>query len=163
MENKKGEPVFKPIFRSGEYGKYRFYYPGQMSWYDRSGGSGNWQTINTGPDVANPELILPGLAESKKRLIPRRGLAKKAWQAASSRVKYGGTGHGMGISNIAKVDLNKSEVDPSVKLENLLKYAGAALKLSDASLNIAMENATNKLLYRIKQERAKQLGVVLKK
>jgi hypothetical protein len=162
MGYKKGEEVFKPIYRAGEYGKIRFYAPHVSMWFDRRGGSGKWKKISDTPDIANPEIVFPSLANSPKRLIPRRGLAKKAWQAANTLIGRGGIGNGMGVSRIASVQLNQSETDPTVTLNNMLRYAGDAFKNGEASIGQAMAAATSKLMYRIQQERDKQLGLNLK-
>jgi hypothetical protein len=157
MGYRKGKQKFIPIYRTGEYGKLRFYDRESVSWYERQ--PKKWRRIKSGPDIANPEIIVPGIMDHKKRNIPHRGLAKKAWQKASSRVGRGGTVGAMGVSSIASVFVNRNPADPSITINNKLRYAEDALKGGRASVNTAVENATKRLSTRIDQEIAKALGI----
>jgi hypothetical protein len=153
---KDGRERFIPIYRTGEFGKYRFYDRKTMAWYDRS--TGKWMRIASGPDPANPEAIVPGIKDSPRRKIPYRGLAKKSWRGAKSLVGRGGTKGAMGVRSLATVTLRRSSADPQIKMTNKLRYAMAAFKSGPSTLSFAMSAAASKMRNRINAEAAKRMG-----
>jgi hypothetical protein len=155
-----GNPAFIPIYKKGTE---PFYDAKTASWYERTDGRerGNWKRLAFGKRV-EPVLVVPSIMDHPRRLIPHRGLAKMAWRKAQALIGSGGSADGMKVRNIASVQINRSETDPSVTLNNKLRYAGAAFVSGESAVGIAMENATSKLMYRIQQERDKQLGLNLK-
>jgi hypothetical protein len=160
MGYRRGKPVFIPIYRGGEFGKLRFYDRDSVSWYERADGrsEGKWKRIARGASV-EPALVVPTIMDHPRRIVPRRGLAKKTWQAASTLVGRGGNASAMGISRVASVSIRRGAVNPSVTIRNNLGYAETALKGGAASLNSAMAAATSKLFKRIEQEADKRLGI----
>jgi len=156
----RGVKTFKPIYRTGEFGKFRFFDKKTMAYYDRSGGSGKWRKISSGPDVANPEAIVPGIMTDKRRNILRRGLAQKSW-------RYLGTGRWGGMPGImaqAVTALNKREdhtreINPSLVLHNRLGYATSAFRNKGNTLNTAMARAAGAMQHEIMR---KLTGVRLK-
>lgn len=76
-----GQAFFRPIYRTGEFGKIRFFDKRSMSWFKRDAANpkGKWEKIASGPDVANPEIIVPGIMTDRRRKIGNRGLARRSW------------------------------------------------------------------------------------
>jgi len=151
---------FVPIYRTGEFGKFRFFDKKTMAYYDRSGGSGHWRKIPSGLDVANPESVVPGIMTDKRRIIGRRGLAQKAW-------RYLGTGRwgsASGLVSQAIRALNKREdhtreVNPSIIMYNRLGYAEQAFRSRGNTIDSAMARAAGAMQYEIMR---KLTGVRLK-
>lgn len=149
---KKGKKVFKPIFRTGEYGKIRFYDKNSASWFERHGPNRNtWRKVASGPDIANPEIIVPGIKRDRRRIIGRRGLAKKTWKALAKLTKRNGY---VTTMNVKSGQLQWSFGGLSLKISNNLDYARDALK---SNINEALNAAAKKLAYRIDQQIEKKL------
>jgi len=79
--DREGNQYFKPIYRTGEYGKIRFFDKKSASWFKRDANNpkGKWEKIPSGPDPANPETFMPGIKSDKRRIIGRSGLARRSW------------------------------------------------------------------------------------
>jgi len=151
MGYKDGKPKFIPIYRTGEYGKHRFFDRKTMAWYDRSGGSGQWKKIQSGPDVANPQQIVPGIMTHRKRNIPYRGLAKKTWRSARALMTRGGTRGAMGVGRLASVFIDRNKDNPSITIWNKLDYARKAFE-SPSAISNAMQIAGDQLERKIDQK-----------
>ena len=146
---KKGKKHFFPIYRTGEFGKLRFYDKKTMSWYDRSGGSGQWRRIQSGPDVANPKIIVPGIMTDKRRNIPRKGFAKRAWGWLGKQMRRGGTIRVDGVPDLGYVKWTGGTADPTVTIVNRVNYADKALKGGKMAIESAMGRASQAMLGRI--------------
>jgi hypothetical protein len=151
--NPDGTQFFKPIYRTGEYGKLRFFDKKSVSWFkrDRTTGAGHWEKLPSGPDIANPDIFVPGIMTDKRRKIGRRGLAKKAWTWAAGRAYSGGTGNIMGVSGAADVHIYRDKDNPGVRITDHLRYATAAFK-SPGAVEGALGSAARKLEYNIIQK-----------
>jgi hypothetical protein len=148
-----GKKYFKPIYRTGEYGRVRFFFKDQMSWFERNRGGkgGEWKHLPSGPDFANPELVAPGIKTDKRRRIGRSGMAKKSWLWLAQRtgVDFAATAlHG--VSDVAQTSLVGGEVEPSLTLRSNLRYAKAALK--SGAVESIMGNAARKFEYNLAQK-----------
>ena len=154
MVYRNGKEVFKPIFRTGEYGSIRFFDKKSASWFDRSGPNGNtWNKIASGADVANPELVVPGIKTDKRRNIGRSGLAKDSWLWSLSQL--GGRGRAK-HRPIAGVNTLRTITSPKVNgyvLTNKLRYithknampAGWQKMVEVSAANKIMAQARSKL------------------
>jgi len=160
MGYKDGKPHFIPIYKTGEFGKKRFFDKTSQSWLDRSDGSGNWRTIQIGPDIANPELIVPGIMQSPKRRIPHIGLAKKAWRSARSVVGRGGTKGADGVPGIASVFVDRNKHNPSITIRNKLRYARDAFKYGPSTVSTAMKIAGDQLILKMERNLIKAASKV---
>ena len=152
---KNGKKEFKPIFRTGEYGKLRFYDKDSMTWFDRY--AGEWRKNPSGPDVANPEIIVPGIKTDRRRVIGRRGLAKKNWQVLGKFVKRPGGVTAKGVTS-GRIVWQYNRDNVYLKISNLLDYAGYALK-GDA--NQAVGRAASSMRNRIDKQIEKTLARIL--
>jgi hypothetical protein len=157
--DKSGKKVFRGIYRTGEFGKIRFMDKNTMSWFERDPGGGKWNKIQSGPDPANPEILVPGIKTDKRRNIGRRGLAKKAWQLAASNIRASGSFSGKGVSDISSVDWTGSAADPTLTISSNLRYAAAAFKTKgDKAVSSALERAGNRMRKIISDKISKRLG-----
>ena len=156
--DKNGKKVFQPIFRTGEYGKLRFFDTKTVSWYDRSGGSGQWRKLPSGPDVANPEIVAPGIKTDKRRKIGRSGFAKKTWQWAKQNMRTGGMANIMRVPNIASIRWSGGVDNPTVKIVNSISYMRRAMRPMQTMFNAAVEAAAREMANRIDDRIAKKLG-----
>jgi len=153
---KEGKKEFRPIFRTGEYGKFRFYDKTSASWFERFGENRNqWRKIASGPDIANPEIVVPGIKTDKRRVIGRRGLAKKSWQVLGKFVKRPG---GTTAMNVASGRIQWGNDRNYLKISNLLNYAGYALK---GDINQAVSRAASSMRNRIDKQIEKNLAKTL--
>lgn len=155
-----GTQYFQPIYRTGEFGKQRFFDKNTMAWYDRSSGSGQWRKLPSGPDLANPEMVVPGIMTDRRRKIGRRGLAKNNWKWMQTNLRNSGTGGVMGVQNTAGVKWQKDGNITSLTLTNFLRYAASALRhggsagveLAGARAFSAMRNRFEKRLEKMKSK-----------
>jgi len=153
-----GKKIFKPIYRTGEYGKQRFFDKRTVAWYDRSEGSGKWRKIASGPDPANPELIVPGIKTDRRRNIWRSGFAKKTWQWAKGAVGRGGTLTLMRVPNIASVTLHRGADNPGITIRNSLNYWDKATRGGAMAIDTAIGRAARSLQRNIDDKVAKKLA-----
>ena len=161
MHYPRGVKTFKPIYRTGEYGRIRFFDKKSFSWMEKTGPESNvWHKMPSGPDVANPELIGPGIMTDKRRIIGRRGLAKASW-------RYLGTGRWSNVSGLvaqAVTALNQREdhtreVNPSIVLHNRIGYATSAFRNKWNTVDTAMARAAGAMQHEIMR---KLTGIRLK-
>ena len=126
--------TFKPIYRTGEFGKVRFFDKKSMSWFRHAaGGTGKWEHIPSGQvEGGSPDAVVPGIMTDKRRKIGRRGLAKRSWQFASRRITTGGT---VGIGDVplaATIRWSNMKNNPTLTIQNHLRYAGLAFRTKGA-------------------------------
>jgi hypothetical protein len=145
-----GERYFKPIYRTGEYGKIRFFDKKSFSWFQRSKGSNRWESLPSGPDVANPEAVAPGIMSDKRRTIGRRGLAKKVWQWAGTRMANGGTASFFNVPDVASIKVSGGESNPTIRISDNLRYAESALK--PGAISSVMEKAARNMAFNIEKQ-----------
>ena len=118
---------FQPIYRTGEYGKYRFFKKNGM-WFKKPSRAGNnpWEKIEGIPDSGEYEK-LPSIKNSKKRKIGRSGLARKAWKWAQAHMIRGGTGAPLpGVPNLVSVKVSSG--GNLIQIDNRIRYATTALQ-----------------------------------
>ena len=134
---------FKPIFRTGEYGKIRFYDKKSASWFEHWGPDANtWKKIASGADEANPSVIVPGIMTDKRRIIGRRGLAKQSWMWGLKDL--GSPSGGKEIPGVARIKSITSETVNGYILENELRYV---MKIMPAGWERTVElRAGNKIM-----------------
>ena len=154
---KEGKKTFKPIFRTGEYGKIRFYDQKSASWFERTGPNRNqWRKVASGPDIANPDIIVPGIKTDKRRVIGRSGLAKKSWQVLGRFVNRPGSTTAMRVRS-GHIQWRYGRT--YLRISNLLDYAVDALKGSvDVSVRRAAASMRKRIDDQIKSNLAKTLG-----
>lgn len=120
------EQYFQPIYRTGEYGKYRFFEKNGM-WFRTNPGRGKakWEKLEGIPDSEESENI-PSIKNSKKRVIGRSGLARKAWKWAQAHMIRGGIGASLfGVPNLISVKVSSG--GNLIQIDNKIRYATTAL------------------------------------
>lgn len=145
--DRSGVEYFVPIYRTGEFGKIRFTSKKTAQWlvWDKITGKVSKQQWETGTG----EFQIAGIAQSKKRNITRRGLAKQAWKWAQSNTRKGGSATISGAKNAMQIRWSGNRISPTLTLENNLKYAIDAFKTGDAGVENIMRKAGDSLENRI--------------
>ena len=117
-------PKFVPIYRTGEFGKVRFFDEETMSYFQRDAADpkGRWEHLPSGPDFANPEIEVPGIMTDKRRTIGRRGLAKKSWQWMAKHTRKGGIANIFDTPDAAQVRHSGQGAAHTLSLINRLSY-----------------------------------------
>ena len=150
--DKHGKKVFRPIFRTGEFGRVRF--------LDKKTFEVKYINTLTG-EVHRAEKFdqTPDLSikTDKRRKIGRRGFAKKTWQWAT-RSMGGGTANLMRVMGIADIRWSGGTSNPTVTIINRINYMDKALKGGLMAVNRSIENAARKMANRIDDRIAKKLG-----
>ena len=147
----RGEKKFKPIFMTGEYGLVRFYDKKNSYWFDRSQGPGKWIRIPAEDALGNKAKY--SIEKDKRRIIGRRGLAKKSWMWAASAMYRGGSGQVMDVPDVASINIDKSPTNPSITITNRLRHVSAAMK--PGAVEDAKDKAANKMVKNIELKLAK--------
>jgi len=150
--DKHGKKVFRPIYRTGEFGRVRF--------LDKK--TFEVKYINTLTGTVHrasrydqtPDL---SIKTDKRRKIGRRGFAKKTWQWAT-RSMGGGTANLMRVMGIADIRWSGGTSNPTVTIINRINYMDKALKGGLMAVNRSIENAARKMANRIDDRIAKKLG-----
>jgi len=151
------EKYFQPIYRTGEFGKYRFFEKNGM-WFKKPTRAGNepWEKIEGIPDSGEDEK-LPSIEKSKKRIIGRSGLAKKAWKWAQVHMIRGGTGAPMpGVPNLMEVKVWGKGADSAIRIDNGLRYAESALTGGASRISEVMGRAARSMEHKINQQLQKK-------
>ena len=154
--------AFRPIYRSGEFGKIRFFDKKTMAWFTRDAANpkGRWEKIASGQDVANPEIIVPGIMNDRRRKIGRRGLAKKSWKWAETHTRRGGTATISQARDAITVSVYGGDINPTVRITNRLRYIEDAFKTKGkqavtSTLARASEKMRNRINDRLEKMRTK--------
>jgi hypothetical protein len=153
---KKGKENFIPIYRTGEYGKIRFKSKTTAEWLtrDKITGEVKREALATGKG----EFEIPGIMQSKKRIIGRRGFAKKVWNIAKRFLFTSRVLSVNGVPDVAAIKWLGGVFTPSVKISNKLRYASAALKGGESQINQSMYKASQSMATRIDKEIVKRTG-----
>ena len=150
--DKHGKKVFRPVYRTGEFGRVRF--------LDKK--TFEVKYINTLTGTVHrasrydqtPDL---SIKTDKRRKIGRRGFAKKTWKWATKSMA-GGTANIMRVMGIADIRWSGGTDNPTVTIINRINYMDKALKGGLMAVNTAMENAARKMANRIDDRVAKKMG-----
>ena len=166
---RKGVRTFKPIGRTGYQTKIgdvvhdiviRFRDKKTAEYAankDRRGTQ--WYKLGVGaPDPADPSRTVPGIMTDKRRVIGRRGLAKKNWRMIQRNIPRGGVASPMGVTNASTVRWRGGKYDPVLSIRNDLNYAVKALKGGDAAIDEAMGAASRAMMNRVQKAMMKKLG-----
>jgi len=152
--DRNGKQYFSPIYKTGEFGKYVFQDKKTMTWLvrDKATGAVTKATQSTGTG----QFDVAGIMQDKRRIIGRRGLAKKAWSWGQSR---NGSGSIMGVEAI-DVNWTGGEENPTVTLHNKLRYAGDAFKMDgEQAVDSVMQRAFRRMEVVIGQKIDKKKGL----
>ena len=154
--------AFRPIYKTGEFGKIRFFDKKTMAWFTRDAANpkGRWEKIASGQDVANPEIIVPGIMNDRRRKIGRRGLAKKSWKWAETHTRRGGTATISQARDAITVSVYGGDINPTVRITNRLRYIEDAFKTKGkqvvtSTLARASEKMRNRINDRLEKMRTK--------
>jgi hypothetical protein len=122
--------TFKPIYRTGEFGKVRFFDKKSMSWFRHTpGGGGKWEHIPSGQvEGMGAEATIPGIMSDRRRKIGRRGLGKKTWTGLHRRMSSGGTVRVGDVASAGAVTWRGRGDSLALHIENDLRYAGLAFR-----------------------------------
>jgi len=144
-----GKSYFVPIYKTGEFGGVRFVEKDGREFKSHWGPTKNkWIPIAGIPDTQE-DKNLPSVKNSPKRIIGRRGLAKKCWHSAKKRLFSGGNVYAMGVQNVASVKVGGSTFAPFIKIITNLRYTIEALKHGESSINNAISNAASSMAKKI--------------
>jgi len=145
-------PAFLPIYRTGEHGKIRFKSKttGEMLVRDRETGEVRRQSFELGK---GPDQI-PGIMQSPKRKIGRRGFAKKSWRFLTMRMNRGGPIIVEGIPNMGEVVWTGGTADPTIRITNRVSYIE---KILTGSIGSAMAAAAAGMMHQIENNIRKTL------
>jgi hypothetical protein len=140
-------PVWVPIGRTGEFGKIRFKSKttGEMLVRDRATGEVRRQTFELGK---GPDQV-PGVMQSPKRKIGRRGFAKKSWKLLQVRMGRGGYIIVDGVPNIGDVHLKNMTTDPTITITNRVVYMLKIIQGGNMALSSAMDAAAKGMMHQI--------------
>lgn len=145
-----GTQYFQPIYRTVEFGKIRFVdkKTARLVEYDPITRERRYVLWETGTG----EFQIAGIAQSKKRIIGRRGLARSAWSWVLN--KLGSMTHAMQSEIPGSVRVSKRTLpeDYEVRMDNMLRYAMAALRRGRVDYRTALSRAANKM--RLQTDRA---------
>lgn len=151
--------AFRPIYRTGEFGKIRFFDKRTMAWFRHTPGDYHWEKIPSGPDPANPESVAPGIMTDKRRIIGRRGLAAKSWRFLGKLSRRGGTVSVFDVSRAATASWSGGNENPALLLENELHYAADAFATKGGqAVNSALARAASKMQNRITDRVTEKFG-----
>jgi hypothetical protein len=151
-----GAKVFDPIYRGGEFGM--IYYQTRKSATILSRDPATGKLVKTTHEAGTGEFQVPGVEQSKKRIIGRRGLAKRMWSVALGKI---GKGRLSGdataqAEQIARREMdvtqNLTGADLSIRLNNQLRYATAALKGGESAIASAMAAAGSGMLHQVRSK-----------
>jgi hypothetical protein len=134
---KQGKKVFDPIYRGGEFGMIYYKAKNSATILHRDPATG--KLVKTTHEAGTGEFQVPGVEQSKKRIIGRRGLAKKAWKWIERNMD-GGSGSVGDARDIASVRWG-AIVGAEVTITNKLRYISMALKGGAMAVETAMARA----------------------
>jgi len=159
MRYHKGQAKFRPLSRTGEYGKIRYLdkHTSRVKEWDKATGAVKYVTFSD-KTIGNEGGI--SMANDKRRKIGRSGLAKYAWKLASMGLMRGGSGKGAGAlgGDVIRVAAREMRVRkqltgnaPEVRFDNHLNYAGDAfIGPAGAAISTAMRAAAESMQYKIR-------------
>jgi hypothetical protein len=90
-----------------------------------------WENFSTMPELANPELSMPGIMSDPRRQIKRSGLAKQSWKRLSRIINRGGVVHLFRVLASSTEHLRAGGEFLGVRIVNNLKYMDKALGRGD--------------------------------
>ena len=148
MKYYKGKKVFSPIRGTGEFGKIRFLNKktNRMMVRDRTTGEVSYELFTAGKG----EFDMPGLMQSKKRIIGRSGLAKKSWTKVSRAIGFGGAVR-VGRVRAADTAWSGGKVNPTVTITNHLRYIIPAMRGGKQTVESALRRAADGMETQIKK------------
>jgi hypothetical protein len=122
--------TFKPIYRTGEFGKVRFFDKKTMSWFRHtSAKQGKWEHIPSGEvEGMGPDVAVPGIMSDRRRKIGRRGLGKKTWTMLHRRMSSGGVVRVGDVASAGAVTWRGRGDSLALHINNDLRYAGLAFR-----------------------------------
>lgn len=152
--DKNGKKHFKPIFRTGEFGRVRFLdkHTAEVKYLNTlTGKVHRAYRFDQSPDMS--------IKSDKRRVIGRRGFAKKTWEWAKTNMKRGGSATLMRVPNIASIKWTGGTINPTVTIRNRIRYMDKAMKGGDQYINTAMARASRSMEKRIDDQIKKKMGV----
>jgi hypothetical protein len=137
-------PVFVPIYRTGEYGKVKFFgLDGGMVLVRTSKTTWRMKPTYYYASTQNIAMKSTSVMTNPKRKIPNGGLAKKSWNLLSTKMGRGGFIAFRGIFGLGEVAWTGiSTPDPTLKITNRVSYMSKILKGGPNAINEAMAAAT---------------------
>ena len=141
------EPLFVPIYRTGEYGKVKFYGLDQARVLVRTSKT-TWRVKPVSEYASHQNIAMKGTSvnTSPKRKIPRGGLAKKSWNLLSTKMGRGGFITFQGIPNLGTVEWTGISTNPTVKITNRVSYMSKILKGGASAVSMAMASAARGMM-----------------
>jgi hypothetical protein len=147
--DRNGNEYFKPIYRTGEFGRVRFIDKKMFQVVYRSS-SGKLISDRVGEQN---ELL--SIKTDKRRVIGRSGLAGDAWKWAQRNIIRGGEGSPMGVAGAVGIQWSGPRDAPAITIDNRLRYIRDAM--TPGALDTAMLKAADSMQFKIGQEIDKRL------
>jgi len=119
-----------------------------------------WENVSTAPDVANPELSMPGIMSDPRRQIKRSGLAKQSWKRLSRIINRGGVVHLFRVLASSTEHLRAGGEFLGVRIVNNLKYMDKALGRGRQTVDGVFARAGDAMANRIDDRVKKMAGKI---
>ena len=141
-------PLFVPIYRTGEYGKVKYFgLDGAKVLVRTSQTTWKMKPVEYYASTMNIAMTGTSVNKSRKRIIPRGGLAKSSWRYLQMKMGRGGFIAVHGIPNLGEVSWTGiSTSNPTLKITNRVSYMSKILKGGTSSLSIAMAAAARGMM-----------------
>jgi hypothetical protein len=141
-------PAFVPIYRTGEYGKVKFFGLDNAKILVRTSKT-SWSMKPAEYYASNMNIAMKSTSvnTSPKRNIPRGGLAKSSWRYLQMKMGRGGFITFQGIPGLGEVSwTGLSTPDPTLKITNRVSYMSKILKGGPNAINVAMGAAARGMI-----------------
>jgi hypothetical protein len=141
------EPLFVPIYRTGEYGKVKFFGLDQAKVLVRKSKT-EWSMKPPSEYTSHQNIAMKSTSvmTNPKRKIPRGGLAKASWRYLQMKMGRGGFITFEGIPNLGVVEWTGISTNPTLKITNRVSYMQKILKGGASAVSIAMAAAARGMM-----------------
>lgn len=140
---------FQPIYKTGEFGRVKFLDNGSVAFRDK----GKWMvvTIDEWNYVNGDAKKFPTVMNSKKRIIGRKGLAKRSWLWGMKSF------HNGSIPDVTAIDAIYGDLLCGLVLTNKLRYIEHVIPAGYE--NVLSEKASNAIMAQTAKEFERRFSV----
>jgi hypothetical protein len=149
------EQYFVPIYRTGEFGTIRFQNKKTATWFvtDRTTGR-TTRDLETGTGSDQ----IPGIMQSKKRIIGRRKFAKESWRFLKIKTLAGGSINIFSIPDMGSIKWTDGQT--AIHLKNKVRYMTKILLGGESAVSFAIAKAANAMTAIINKRVAEKMARV---
>jgi len=142
-------PVFVPIYRTGEYGKVKFFGLDNAMLLVRTSKT-TWKMKPASEYSKHNQFAMKSTSVMKnpKRKIPRGGLAKRSWRNLMIMMGRSNFISVLGVPSLGIVRWTNISTNPTLTIINKVSYMTKILKGSSA-VSQAMDSAAKGMMYQI--------------